>query len=110
MNVSFFKVIKISTTIVLFGCFMANSWLIFHHYIIGKTVTSSNMKLNEVGKQIMPAIVICRENAFSDIKKGMSTREDFLNNTLKLNYEITDPDGNYLTADSDDLECIYAHI
>ena len=104
MILSFFIVIKVSTGLLLFGCFMANSWLIFHHYIVGKTVTASKIMVSKVGTQKMPAIVICRENAFSGAKKEMSTREDYLNNTLKLNYWIQDPDWNDITAHSDDLE------
>jgi hypothetical protein len=68
-----------------------------------KTVTSSNMVIGN-GTQRMPSIVVCRENAFSDVKKfshsHMSTLKNFLDNTLKLNYSIEDPNGEYLTSDS----------
>ena len=104
MNRNCFKVLKHFTAIILFACFMGNSWFIFRHYIMKKTVTSSNMVINKVGTQRMPAIVVCRENAFSDVKKDMSTLDNFLNNTLKLNYWLSDPNGEYLTSESTTLE------
>ena len=110
MNRGFFKALKFFTALALFACFIGNSWLIFHHYIMRKTVTSSNRVINKVGMQRIPAIVICRENAFSDMKKSMSTLEDYLNNTLELNYWITGPDGEYLTPNMTTfkLEYIYS--
>ena len=114
MNSNYFKVLKLFTTLVLFACFLGNSWLIFHHYILKKTVTSSQMVINKVGAQRMPAIVVCRENAFSDVKRDMSTVDNFLNNTLKLNYWLNDPNGEYidpkyLTSESTTLEWQYIY-
>ena len=60
------------TTVMLVVLFVANSWLIFTYYISSKEVTSSSVKLNYVGKQTMPAIIICREVPFSNVKKNMS--------------------------------------
>ena len=109
MNSNYSKVLKLFTSLVLFACFLGNIWLIFHHYIMKKTVTSSHMVINKVGTQRMPAIVVCRENAFSDVKRDMSTVHNFLNNTLKLNYWLTDPDGEYLTSESTTLEWQYIY-
>ena len=67
------------------------------------------MVINKVGTQRMPAIIVCRENAFSDVKRDMSTVDNFLNNTLKLNYWLTDPNGEYLTSESTTLEWQYIY-
>ena len=48
-------------------------------------------------------------DAFSDVKKGMSTLEDYVNNTMKLNYWITDPDSNDLTSNSTTFEEKYIY-
>ena len=109
MSRNCFKVLKILTTLILFAFFIGNSWLIFDHYIMKKTVTSSNMVTIEVWEQRMPAIVVCRENAFSDVKKDMSTLDNFLNNTLKLKYWLLAPNGEYLTSESTTLEWQYIY-
>ena len=57
----------------------------------------------------MPAIVVCRENAFTDVKKDMLSKDSFINNTLKLNYWITDPNYEYLTDESTTLEWQYIY-
>ena len=72
MKFNYCRVLKIITAVMLVVLFMANSWLIFEYYISSKEVTSSSVKLNYVGKQAMPAIIICREIAFSNVKKNMS--------------------------------------
>ena len=100
MNRSFFKVLKIITTLVLFGLFISNSWFIFDYYIMKKMVTSSNMVITTEGTQSIPAIIVCRANPFSDVKKDMSTLKNFLNNSMKLNYMIHAPNGDNLTSDS----------
>jgi hypothetical protein len=74
-----------------------------------KMVTSSNLVINKAGEQTMPAIVVCREKAFSDVKKDMSTVDKFLNNTLKLNYGITDTNDEYLTDESTTLDRQYIY-
>ena len=77
MQLNYCKVLKIITTVVLVVLFMANSWLIFEYYISSKEVTSSSVKLNYVGKQTMPAIIICREVPFSNVKKNMSKLDKY---------------------------------
>ena len=85
-----FKIAKITTVLVLFGLFCSNSYMIFEQYIGKKTVTSSNIVAVETNMQVMPAIVICRENAFTDVKKDMSKLDAFLDNTLILTYYVDD--------------------
>ena len=109
MNRNCFKVLKILTALILFAFFMGNSWLIFHQYFMKKTVTSSNMVIIKPGTQRIPAIVVCRENAFSDVKKDMSTLDNFLNNSLKLNYSLYDPNYNLLTSNSSEYEWQYIY-
>ena len=58
------------------------------------------MVISTTGTQKMPEIIICREKAFSDTKRSMSSLKNFLNNSLKFNYMIDAPNGNYLTSDS----------
>ena len=104
MNLNYCKVLKIMTTVMLVVLFVANSWLIFTYYISSKEVTSSSVKLNYVGKQTMPAIIICREVAFSNVKKNMSKLKDYKENTLSLNYEILDYNQDHLAKNATDLE------
>ena len=104
MQLNYCKVLKIITTVILVVLFMANSWLIFEYYISSKEVTSSSVKLNYVGKQTMPAIIICREVAFSNVKKNMSKLKDYKENTLSLNYEVLDYNQDYLAKNATDLE------
>ena len=85
-----FKIAKITTVLVLFGLFCSNSYMIFEQYIGKKTVTSSNVVAVKTNTQAMPAIVICRENAFTDVKKDMSKLDAFLDNTLSLIYYVDD--------------------
>ena len=85
-----FKIAKITTVLVLFGLFCSNSYMIFEQYIGKKTVTSSNVVAVKTNTQAMPAIVICRENAFTDVKKDMSKLDAFLDNTLSLTYYVDD--------------------
>ena len=86
LNLNYCKLLKIITAVMLVVLFVANSWLIFKYYISSKEVTSSSVKLNYVGKQTMPAIIICRDLPFSNVKKDMSRLKDYKNNTLSLNY------------------------
>ena len=105
-----FKAAKITTVLVLFGLFCSNSYMIFEQYIGKKTVTSSNVVAVETNTQAMPAIVICRENAFTDVKKDMSKLDAFLDNTLSLNYAVDDNnDEIYLETNSSALRREYVY-
>ena len=105
-----FKVAKITTVLVLFGLFFSNSYMIFEQYIGKKTVTSSNVVAVETNTQAMPAIVICRENAFTDVTKDMSKLDAFLDNTLSLNYAVDDNnDEIYLETNSSALKREYVY-
>ena len=105
-----FKVAKVTTVLVLFGLFCSNSYMIFEQYIGKKTVTSSNVVAVETNMQAMPAIVICRENAFTDVKKDMSKLDAFLHNTLNLTYYVDDNnDEIYLETNSSALKREYVY-
>ena len=99
-----FKVAKVATVLILFGLFCSNSYIIFEQYIGKKTVTSSNVVTIKTNMQAMPAIVICRENAFTDVKKDMSKLDDFFNNTLDLNYVLGDKEYGNLEYNSSRLK------
>ena len=106
-----FTVAKVTTALILFGLFCANSYMIFEQYIGKKMVTSSNVVVIETEKQTLPAIVICRENAFTDGQKDMSKLDAFLDNTLNLIYYVDDNnDGIYLETISSTLkrESVYS--
>ena len=92
-KIHFFTVARVTTVLVLFGLFCANSYMIFEQYIGKKMVTSSNVLVVKNNIQAMPAIVICRENAFTDVKQDMSKLDAFNMNTLKLDYDVEDKDG-----------------
>ena len=105
-----FTVAKVTTALILFGLFCANSYMIFEQYIGKKTVTSSNIVAVETNMQVMPAIVICRENAFTDVTKDMSKLDAFLDNTLSLNYAVDDNnDEIYLETNSSALKREYVY-
>ena len=104
MKMNYCNIVKMITTIVLMVLFVANSWFIFEYFISSKEVTSSSVKLNYVGKQTMPAILICREFPFSDVKKNMSRLKDYMDNTLSLSYDVIDINQDYIDTDSPDLE------
>ena len=53
-------------------------------------MTSNSIKLNRVGKQTVPAILICRKVAYTNAKKNMSRLQDYLDNTLTLEYHVLD--------------------
>ena len=99
----FFIIVRIATGILLSILFALNSWVIFQHYIEGKTVTSSDIVTSPRGTQLLPAIIICREKPYEgemDMDGGpdrfvdMLRLENFLNKALKLHYMILDHDGN----------------
>ena len=105
-----FKVAKVTTVLILFGLFCSNSYMIFEQYIGKKTVTSSNVVAVETNMQAMPAIVICRENAFTDVTKDMSKLDAFLDNTLNLIYYVDDNNDNiYLETNSSALKREYVY-
>ena len=109
-KIHFFTVARVTTVLVLFGLFCANSYMIFEQYIGKKMVTSSNVLVVKNNIQAMPAIVICRENAFTDVTKDMSKLDAFLDNTLNLNYAVDDNnDEIYLETNSSELKREYVY-
>ena len=104
-----FTVAKVTTALILFGLFCANSYMIFEQYIGKKMVTSSNVVVVETERQTLPAIVICRENAFTDGKKDMSNLDAFLNNTLSLSYDVSDKENDPLGKNSTRLKRQYIY-
>ena len=81
----FWSVLKLFTAIILFGLFIWNSLNVFVNFAAEKKVTSSN----DVSFDLLPppAIFICREVAFTNAK-FMAKLDDFLDNTLNLNYSM----------------------
>ena len=57
----------------------------------------------------MPAIVICRKKAYSDVKKDMSTLEGYLNNTLSLNYSVRGHTWKTIGPNSTELKREYVY-
>ena len=104
-----FTVAKVTTALILFGLFCSNSYMIFEQYIGKKMVTSSNVVVVETEKQTMPAVIICRENAFTDGKKDMSNLDAFLNNTLSLSYDVSDKENDPLEKNSTRLKRQYIY-
>ena len=104
-----FTVAKVTTALILFGLFCANSYMIFEQYIGKKMVTSSNVVVVETERQTLPAIVICRENAFTDGKKDMSKLDAFLNNTLSLTLDVSDKENDPLEKNSTRLKRQYIY-
>ena len=104
-----FTVAKVTTALILFGLFCANSYMIFEQYIGKKMVTSSNVVVVETEKQTLPAVVICRENAFTDGKKDMSKLDAFINNTLSLTYDVSDKENDPLEKNSTRLKRQYIY-
>ena len=104
-----FTVAKVTTALILFGLFCANSYMIFEQYIGKKMVTSSNVVVVETEKQTLPAVVICRENAFTDGKKDMSKLDAFLNNTLSLTLDVSDKENDPLEKNSTRLKRQYIY-
>ena len=84
MNFSL-KLIKVVTVLILIGLFCWNSTIVFKYFIVGKKVTSYEDKSSQV--LVPPAIFICREVAFTNAK-FMAKLDDFLDNTLNLNYSM----------------------
>ena len=103
MYVKFFLLGRIATGVLLVICFLLNSWVIFTHYIRGKMVTSSEVTINPKGKQLMPNMLICRETAYDTVRE-MAKLEDYLDNTMKLEYKIDDEDGSPVEWNSTKLK------
>ena len=108
-KINSFTVAKVTTALILFGLFCANSYMIFEQYIGKKMVTSSNVVVVETERQTLPAIVICRENAFTDGKKDMSKLDAFLNNTLSLTLDVSDKENDPLEKNSTRLKRQYIY-
>ena len=89
MYQQYFSICRIITVIVLVILFALNSYVIFKHFIEGKTVVSSSISINEKGVQTLPAIIICRERAYNE-RTEMFKLSDYFSNTLFLDYEIED--------------------
>ena len=86
MDKNSWKLIELITAIILFSLFCVNSWLILSQFVGRKMVSSSTIVRAE--KQTMPAIIICRENAYTDVSRDMLTLNDFINNTFDLVYDL----------------------
>ena len=86
MDKNSWKLIEFITAIILFSLFCVNSWLILSQFVGRKMVSSSTIVRAE--KQTMPAIIICRENAYTDVSRDMLTLNDFINNTFDLVYDL----------------------
>ena len=109
MHVTIFKIIKIFTACLLVLCFVINSWHICQYFIDGKRVTSRNMKVNMKVPQKMPAIIICRKKAYNDPRKDMSHLEDYLENTMKLNYSVYGENYKNIELNSAELKQEYVY-
>ena len=79
------RYVKFLTVTILIGLFTWNSLYLFKYFIVGKKVTSYEDKNNPV--LIPPAIFVCRKIAFTKAK-DMAKLDDFLENTLHLNYSV----------------------
>ena len=84
--IAIFKLGKFVIFIIAVCFFVGNSIVIFQHFIERKKVTSSEDIPNEA--LVPPAIFVCRELAFTDEMAPMAKLDDFLNNTLNLNYSM----------------------
>ena len=85
-HLALFKLGKFVIFIIAVLFFVGNSIVIFQHFISRKKVTTSEDIPNEA--LVPPAIFVCREKAFTDEKTPMAKLDDFLNNTLNLNYSM----------------------
>ena len=75
--------------------FALNSFVIFEHFISGKTITSSSVVVSDRGKLVLPALIICREKAFTIKGMPMFKLTDYLQNTMSLNYSVSELFGDY---------------
>ena len=90
-----FSICRIVTVTLLTTFFAMNSFVIFEHFISGKTLTSSSVVISDKGTQVLPALIICRDRAFNIKGMPMFKLTDYLENTLKLNYTATKAYGDY---------------
>ena len=101
MYAKLFVLCRIITISILAICFIFFSYITFKHFIDGKTVTSSNIAVSDDGVQVLPAIIICREKAY-DRHTEMYRLDDFLNNTMKLQYYLDDE--NYIPIEENSTQ------
>ena len=90
-----FSICRIVTVTLLTMFFALNSFVIFEHFISGKTITSSSVVISDKGKQVLPALIICREKAFTKKGKPMFKLADYLENTMSLTYNTSKMFGDY---------------
>ena len=107
MDKNSWKLIEFITAIILFSLFCVNSWLIFSQFVGRKMVSSSTLVRAE--EQTMPAIIICRENAFTDVNREMLKLDDFWNNTLDLTYDVMDENSDPMAYNSTDIRREYIY-
>ena len=88
------KFVKIFMVTILIGLFVWNSLIVFKYFIVGKKVTSYEDKSSAV--LLPPTIFICRRNAFTK-EKYMKTLNDFLENTINLNYSVYSMGNGYMS-------------
>ena len=98
-----FSICRIVTVTLLTMFFALNSFVIFEHFISGKTITSSSVVISDDGKQVLPALIICREKAFTGKGKAMFKLTDYLENTQSLNYTASELFGDYALIENSTL-------
>ena len=103
MYSKYFLLCKVATVVVLATFFVTFSRITFDHYLAGKTITSSSIAVTEDESQVLPAIIVCRKKAFNEHRE-MFTLEDFLNNTMKLEYYMDDENWNPVELNSTKLK------
>ena len=90
-----FSICRIVTVTLLTMFFALNSFVIFEHFISGKTITSSSVVVSDRGRLVLPALIICREKAFTIKGLPMFKLTDYLQNTMSLNYAVSELFGDY---------------
>ena len=69
----------------------------------------SSSTIVKVEEQTMPAIIICRENAFAEVNRDMLKLDDFLNNTLDLAYDVMDKNAYPIAYNSTEIRREYIY-
>lgn len=69
----------------------------------------SSSTIFKAEEQTMPAIMICRENAFTDVNREMLKLDDFWNNTLDLTYDVMDENSEPMAYNSTDIRREYIY-
>ena len=67
------------------------------------------MKINTKGPQNMPAIIVCRKKAYTDPRKDMSRLDDYLENTMRLNYSVYGNKYMHIELNSTELKREYVY-